>query len=341
MPYDAFTFPQWNAPSHTAAKGSPKLSAGASAFRPETGAKGPSPIRVLARNSTADDGPTIVSSPTLAGGKAKTGGKTASQQPIGTRNGKILPARPRVYFTTDVGPGVNFLGGHYVKLEHVSASQIDSDLKYLSAEVSRPILHHHAIFTNRPLQYGWDRKLRGSKAPPPNKDQKFLTLFYCFDDVEDAKRSVEEVELVNAQMSGGFITQAEYAGAPSTHGTQDATSFYDGQLVWVATFDGLTSEFNAGGAADAVVELAQRFGKVYVFAEIQTATYPHLEFRCEYNKISAAKTALEKATKQSPIIVGVSLLFTIAPGSCTDMTAELVGLRQGDAQLHHSSDECF
>jgi len=133
-----------------------------------------------------------------------------------------------------------------------------------------------------------------------------LTYFYSFDDLSEAAQAVEDAEIVNPMWNVKHITQAEYAGAPTTHGTQDATSFYDGQLVFVATFDGLTSEFNAAGATDAVFELAQSFGRVYVFTEIQTATYPHLEFRCEYYKISSATAALEKATKEFPVVAGVS-----------------------------------
>jgi len=152
QPYNAFTTPQWNAPPQNAGqavvntdpfdktgtvKPGAKLSAGASSFKPNTDGKGPSPIRVLNRNSTADDQqPTIVTSPTVNDAKDKSNGKGVSQQPIGTRNGNVTPSRPKVVFTTDVGPGLDYRGGHYVKLEHVEVSQVDGHLKCLSEEVS-------------------------------------------------------------------------------------------------------------------------------------------------------------------------------------------------------------
>ena len=161
-----------------------------------------------------------------------------------------------------------------------------------------------------------------------------MTCFYSFDDLLAAAEAIGEAELVNAKWQVGYITQAEYAGAPSTHGTQEATSFYDGQLVFVATFDGMTAEFNPTEAAEAVLKLAKRFGDVHVFNDVQTASYPNLQYRCEYFKISAAKAALRKATKESPLVVGVCSTSPIPfARHRTDILAEMVGVLNRDAEL--------
>lgn len=115
-----------------------KLSAGANIFKPKTVKQAPTPIRILNHASTADDQPTIVMSPTPAttgdGAKSKTG----IQQPIGTRTGTKSPPRPRVFFTTDVGPDVEFQGGHYIKIENVLKTELSTgSLTILADDVSQ------------------------------------------------------------------------------------------------------------------------------------------------------------------------------------------------------------
>lgn len=132
-PFDKETF---------AANGINKLSAGASPFKPVNGngkaRAPPTPINLLNRDSTADDQPTIVTSPTPNDGKASPEKSMAStQEPIGTRSGSFSPTRQDIFFTTDVG--VPFQGCHYVKVSGVSKKHLES-FGQLMKDVSNP--HH-------------------------------------------------------------------------------------------------------------------------------------------------------------------------------------------------------
>lgn len=123
-----------------------KLSPGAQAFSPNGAKPAPTPIRMLNRDSTADQQPTIVCSPAPPGAESKADdglangkGKASVQQPIGTRDGNISPPRPRVYFTTDVGPKVPFQGGHYVKIENITRADLAGRFKAMDDDVSSPV----------------------------------------------------------------------------------------------------------------------------------------------------------------------------------------------------------
>ena len=122
-----------------APNGSAKLSAGAQAFKPN-GKTAPTPIKILNRDSTADDHPVIVTSPMPATNGGVDGGSNnaqkAAQQPIGTRNGKVSPSRPLIFFTTDIGENVPFQGGHYVKVDNISKADLDVTFRYLNEDVS-------------------------------------------------------------------------------------------------------------------------------------------------------------------------------------------------------------
>ena len=120
------------------------LSAAASSFKP--GPLRSAPIAFLNRDSEVDvkdepkSAPVIVDSNSARSpvgdeaGRDKGKGK-APQQPIGTA-GTNSPTRPRVHFTTDVGPQVNCPGCHYIKIENVSPRDIDICFKELYSEVS-------------------------------------------------------------------------------------------------------------------------------------------------------------------------------------------------------------
>ncbi|KAK5121941.1 hypothetical protein LTR85_004513 [Meristemomyces frigidus] len=254
-----------------------KLHAGAHVFKPTGPKPAPTPIRILNRDSTADEQPTIVTSPTPATTKSKeTNGKAATtQQPIGTRNGNITPPRPRVFFTTDVGPHVPFQGGHYIKIENISRGELDGALKALSED------------------FDWTGKVLESKAK--RADGKNFVYFVCFDDLRDAEASFGEVEMLGADWPMSYITHTEFASSLDGK-EQENTSFHDGQAIFVASFEGSTSEFNASGAGETVHELAKNFGEVRAFTEI-SAPYPNLEFRIEYYKVTDAKSALRATTK--------------------------------------------
>ena len=114
-----------------------KLSPGAPNFEPS----GPSSVvrklsqlAILNRYSVPEeDSPVIVKS------SAGTNGK-AAQDPIGTRSSSFTPTQ-RVFFTTDVGPGVPFLGGHFIKVDRVLASEVHGGMGLLYQDVSHQYFH--------------------------------------------------------------------------------------------------------------------------------------------------------------------------------------------------------
>lgn len=73
------------------------------------------PIGFLCRDSEPDDG-------------------HIAQDPIGTRTGNITPARP--VFSTDVGPNVKWVGGHYVRVGGIKKTSAEETQRLLNAAVS-------------------------------------------------------------------------------------------------------------------------------------------------------------------------------------------------------------
>lgn len=133
----------------TQANHSAKLSVNATAFNPKPKA---TPMSYLNSGSSADDskpddnGPLIVSSdvaskPSHSNGKGK--GK-AIQEPIGTRGENFSPTR-KVFFTTDVGPGVTTPGGHYIKIVNIRGPEISHLLAPLYSNVSQIIIQCRRI----------------------------------------------------------------------------------------------------------------------------------------------------------------------------------------------------
>lgn len=114
---------------------SAKLSVNATTFKPK-----PAPISFLNHDSIADDsksddtGPVIVSSVVTPKTNQTNGKCKTTQEPIGTRGENISPIR-RVFFTTDVGPNVTFLGGHYIMIMNVHQRHLAHLLKGLYERV--------------------------------------------------------------------------------------------------------------------------------------------------------------------------------------------------------------
>lgn len=79
----------------------------------------------------ADDGPVIVSSD----GRSFTARRPAKRllDTIGPR--AMLPRRS-FNFTTDTGPGVDVPGGHYIRIDFQSPSELEKTLKALYERVS-------------------------------------------------------------------------------------------------------------------------------------------------------------------------------------------------------------
>ena len=55
---------------------------------------------------------------------------------LGPEKSNTSPPRPRPTFTTDVGPGVNVPGGHYLKVIFLSVTDLSDTLKPLYEDVS-------------------------------------------------------------------------------------------------------------------------------------------------------------------------------------------------------------
>lgn len=155
------------------------------------------------------------------------------------------------------------------------------------------------------MQFNWHGKLRGYKGPPNGSESKTLTYFFVFDDINDAASAHTDVELTHASWLVRYISQIEYAGAPAPHGAHDGTSYYDGQLIFVARLTDPTHPVDAEHVFATVKQFAEVFGMLQAFVELQPSSDGFVEFRAEYMKISAAKSALRQAGPVSQHVVGV------------------------------------
>ncbi|KAI7220140.1 hypothetical protein KC333_g2506 [Hortaea werneckii] len=266
---------------------SAKLSAGAQAFKPN-GKTAPTPIKILNRDSTADDHPVIVTSPmpttngSVDGGS--NNGQKAAQQPIGTRNGKVSPSRPLIFFTTDIGENVPFQGGHYVKVDNITKTDLDVTFCYLNED------------------YDWHSKIRVAKGKFAS-DGKTFEYYICFDDLRYAGEAFKQVEMLGKDWVIKHVTQTEFASNVDAGNANEKTSFHDGQAILAVNFDGNTAHFDPNKACDAARITAEKAGDLRAFTEIPSR-YPALEFRVEYYAISDAKKLIKGATEEGPAIQG-------------------------------------
>lgn len=284
-------------------KGSPKanygvkLSGGAHAFDP-SGSK-PAPIKLLNLDSTADDSPqpVIVSSDKQPKVATDVGGIGIVQQPIGTRGPNFSPTRELVHFTTDVGPGHMSPGGHYMKVVNVPARTLGGCLEALYQGVSltttRAVLAI-SLEANSLSQYNWHSKLRGTYSS--QNGAGYINVFLNFDDIRDAGTARDDVSMVNPAWNITYISQVEFAGGKkhAQTGTRETTSYHDGQVVFTAEFEGITSDLKTSldTIFDEVHELAKASGEVLAFTELDVEGGKS-QFRAEYFKISVAKKVLE------------------------------------------------
>ncbi|KAK1814818.1 hypothetical protein LTR12_010774 [Friedmanniomyces endolithicus] len=269
-----------------------KLSADASSFKPGQTKAPPCPITFLNKNSTADtpvsakpitadDQPIIVTSanPKHTNGVGEGKVVPAAQQPIGTRSASHTPPLPTVYFTTDVGP-MQFPGGHYLKIDGLTTI----DLKNWNQTMA---------------ELDISKMLRGMKLASSPDSSRF-TYFCCFDDIRETTVACDFIEMAQTGWHIKYISQTEYAGAPEGETSSEKSSYHDGQVLFVAAFSGPTADFVAKEANEAVHTLAGTFGEMRAFAQVTSATWPDLEFRAEYYKITDAKKALAATPKESP-----------------------------------------
>lgn len=104
------------------------------------------------------------------------------------------------------------------------------------------------------------------------------------------------------------MSQTEYAVTKDVsrrHGTDDKTSFFDGQVIFKAHFGGLTREITLERLFGEVQELAHSSGELLAFTEMD-AEGGVWRFRAEYYKISDAKHVVETITKAKAKEIGVS-----------------------------------
>ncbi|KXS96730.1 hypothetical protein AC578_9020 [Pseudocercospora eumusae] len=257
-----------------------RLSGHASRFEPTK----PSPINFLNRGSTEDDDgqPTIVDgSNTKPMGEKGRGKLTASlpPAPIGTHNGTPSPSIAPVTFTTDTGPQVEWKGGHYIRIQAIA--------KDTYAECSNVLFN----------EMHWKNKVTGQKSSGAS-NSKHLTVYMRFDHVNDAEQAENDVSMVNQAWVVKHVTQTEYAAAQGT-GSRNDTSFFDGQLLFVAVFNGNLNEIKTGHVIKTVKNLAAHFGEVLAFNEGIQTTSTEWHFRVEYARISDARKALHEMNRSS------------------------------------------
>ncbi|CAK3942856.1 hypothetical protein MYCFIDRAFT_82251 [Lecanosticta acicola] len=255
-----------------------QLSGSAAAFQP--GVDKPTPISMLNRDSTADDGrPTIVKSSAAA---LESSGKKSPTGAIGSGSRQSSP-KTRDTFTTDTGPGVPFKGAHYLKLDQIPVASFDRVFK---------------IFTD---EYNWKSKMISHFAPEVGQGQssKFISIYICFDDVADAAQAISDIEVVPGAQDWvpSYITQTEYAAKlPFDSGIQ--TSFFDGQVVFAAGFQGILTAVDASYLPGKVRAFAEDFGEILAFDV--NAGSDAVDFRIEFTKISVARSALGLVTTAQP-----------------------------------------
>lgn len=282
-------------------------------FKP-VGSK-PAPIAYLNRDSVADDAdsPVIVSSSSAADTSANAkhdkgkGKAKATQEPIGTPGAMVSPTRVRAVFTTDVGPNVNPPGGHYILICNCPSKDLVGFLEmyYQGVSLLIPIF---TITTYATSQDEAEDKIRGCHCPPPGAGATHTKIYVCYNDIRDAAQAFDVVQMINPNLEAFYISQTEYASS-RLNGTQETTSYYDGQVIFTARFSGLSSDLAPAISAlhNAVKELAAAHGDVLVIDELE-AEVGCFEFRVEFNRITDAKNVISKVTEDSPHKIGVSLL---------------------------------
>ena len=139
-------------------------------------------------------------------------------------------------------------------------------------------------------------------------NNNFNDIFVSFNDIRDVVKAFSDVEMVNPTLSVTYIPQTEYASGRkrgNDNGSQEPSSFYDGQVVFKAQFNGLSSDFTLDGLFENVTELAESFGELIGIDEMAVDA-GNRQYRAEYYKISAAKVVVSRVTEDDPAKFGVS-----------------------------------
>ena len=100
-------------------------------------------------------------------------------------------------------------------------------------------------------QYGWDKKTLGCVAPPPpTNGSSCIAVWVAFDDMVDAAKAIADVQDVNPKCQISYVPQTEYAcgiNAAKGYGIPKPTAFYDGQLTFIAKYQGVGDGSEAEG----------------------------------------------------------------------------------------------
>ena len=160
------------------------------------------------------------------------------------------------------------------------------------------------------LQFDWQSKLRGCSAPPPADGKYHMFILLNFDDIRDADTAFADIELVSPSWTARYVSQTEYASGRKEGGSigvQEATSFHDGQVVFIAKYGGLSRDFTVDGLYDHVMTIASSFGEIFSVSEIEIDAI-NRQYRMEYYKTSAAKSIVETFSQPYPVYFKVSSL---------------------------------
>lgn len=177
----------------------------------------------------------------------------------------------------------------------------------------------------------------------PETDGKRLTVYVSFDSVRSAATAAANVNMVETTADVEYVSQSEFAGAQKEHAVQHGaktagivSSFYDGQVIFYAKFDGHVSACKPDGLEDQIRSLAQQYGEILALGEMD-AKEGMARFRVEFYSIAAAKKLVKELTIEKPADVGVSPplhrhLRSPPPHSRTDNVSGLARVRPGAFQ---------
>lgn len=116
--------------------------------------------------------------------------------------------------------------------------------------------------------------------------------------------------MINTNTNVEYVAQPEYF-ASSGFGKGQPSSYFDGQVMFHAQFEGMANEMEARNLFHEVQELAKSCGDLLAFAE-RGCEGSTLQFRAEYFKISVAKHVVGNLTKVQPKYLGVSRCYTFS-----------------------------
>ena len=154
-------------------------------------------------------------------------------------------------------------------------------------------------------KFHWQQKLLGQRSDHDDPSKKYITLYFCFDNLQDAQGAAEDMSVAsNEHWEPCFVFHDEYAGAPL--GDQTVIGRYDGQVCFEATFDDVLSNVVVPDIKEVVHNLARDFGKVVAMADVSMRGTNTVTFRVEYAKITDAREAL-RAVSSSPVCHQVRL----------------------------------